>query len=179
MFSHLVDSGITGEQLELCWFTTLASTWPTRAQIDGWKSCWTMRTLTSWSCWLGTRETWRTSGRCPQWRPKTLQVCYMMRILWKVFCENKMCLKLTCDNTAPWKRQCLFIVIFDFLPPWNNPEKRGLMYMETSALDSTNVEHAFNEVLTGVFSLSVYSTSSLNDLLMQTCSLPFLFSSHP
>nr|XP_033492357.1 ras-related protein Rab-11B-like isoform X2 [Epinephelus lanceolatus] len=29
-------------------------------------------------------------------------------------------------------------------------EKRGLMFMETSALDSTNVEHAFNEVLTAI-----------------------------
>uniref|UniRef100_A0A3Q3XMI8 Ras-related protein Rab-25 n=1 Tax=Mola mola TaxID=94237 RepID=A0A3Q3XMI8_MOLML len=28
-------------------------------------------------------------------------------------------------------------------------EKKGLMFMETSALDSTNVEAAFNEVLTG------------------------------
>uniref|UniRef100_UPI003AAF7D27 ras-related protein Rab-25-like isoform X1 n=1 Tax=Centroberyx gerrardi TaxID=166262 RepID=UPI003AAF7D27 len=28
-------------------------------------------------------------------------------------------------------------------------EKKGLMYMETSALESTNVEAAFNEVLTG------------------------------
>lgn len=29
------------------------------------------------------------------------------------------------------------------------PDKKGLMFMETSALDSTNVEAAFNEVLTG------------------------------
>ncbi|XP_054461364.1 ras-related protein Rab-25-like [Anoplopoma fimbria] len=29
-------------------------------------------------------------------------------------------------------------------------EKRGLLFMETSALDSTNVEHAFNEVLIAI-----------------------------
>lgn len=38
--------------------------------------------------------------------------------------------------------------------------------METSALDSTNVEHAFNEVLTGMFSPGVISVSSVNDLLI-------------
>uniref|UniRef100_A0A3Q4BUQ0 Ras-related protein Rab-25 n=1 Tax=Mola mola TaxID=94237 RepID=A0A3Q4BUQ0_MOLML len=32
-------------------------------------------------------------------------------------------------------------------------EKKGLMFMETSALDSTNVEAAFNEVLTGESSI--------------------------
>ena len=30
------------------------------------------------------------------------------------------------------------------------PDKKGLMFMETSALDSTNVEAAFNEVLKGM-----------------------------
>lgn len=30
-----------------------------------------------------------------------------------------------------------------------NPEKKSLMFMETSALDSTNVEAAFTDVLTG------------------------------
>uniref|UniRef100_A0A3Q3XAU4 Ras-related protein Rab-25 n=1 Tax=Mola mola TaxID=94237 RepID=A0A3Q3XAU4_MOLML len=34
-------------------------------------------------------------------------------------------------------------------------EKKGLMFMETSALDSTNVEAAFNEVLTGESSICV------------------------
>lgn len=34
-------------------------------------------------------------------------------------------------------------------PHGTNPEKKGLMFMETSALDSTNVEAAFSEVLTG------------------------------
>lgn len=32
----------------------------------------------------------------------------------------------------------------------NFADKRGLLYMETSALDSTNVEAAFNEVLTAI-----------------------------
>lgn len=33
-----------------------------------------MRTLTSWSCWWETRQTWRASGPCPQRRPRTSQV---------------------------------------------------------------------------------------------------------
>lgn len=47
-------------------------------------------------------------------------------------------------------RICYCLWLF-FLTPTlvTNLDKRGLMYMETSALDSTNVEAAFNEILTG------------------------------
>ncbi len=69
---HFTD--ITGGQLEHCWSMTLASTWPMRAQSDGWRSCSTMETLTLWWCWWETRQIWRPSGLCPQTRPETLQV---------------------------------------------------------------------------------------------------------
>ena len=39
-------------------------------------------------------------------------------------------------------------------------DKKGLMFMETSALDSTNVEAAFHEVLTGR-KLSMHNCNSL------------------
>uniref|UniRef100_A0A3Q3XH01 Ras-related protein Rab-25 n=1 Tax=Mola mola TaxID=94237 RepID=A0A3Q3XH01_MOLML len=42
-------------------------------------------------------------------------------------------------------------------------EKKGLMFMETSALDSTNVEAAFNEVLTGESSIYAGLSSHRHD----------------
>lgn len=50
-----------------------------------------------------------------------------------------------CLQNVPVFVDCGLLV----LNSWTNPEKKGLMFMETSALDSTNVEAAFNEVLTG------------------------------
>lgn len=67
---------ITGGQSGLCWCMTSASTWPTRARSDGWKSCTSTQTLTLWWCWWETRETWRTWEQFPQRRPRPLQVRY-------------------------------------------------------------------------------------------------------
>uniref|UniRef100_A0A3P8T5E3 Ras-related protein Rab-25 n=1 Tax=Amphiprion percula TaxID=161767 RepID=A0A3P8T5E3_AMPPE len=53
-------------------------------------------------------------------------------------------------------------------------DKRGLMFMETSALDSTNVEAAFNEVLTGTGIQTQHQNTHLYlDLHRDLVCLPF------
>lgn len=69
---------------------------------------------------------------------------------------------LSTECFAPRICQRLLIVMFVM----TNPEKKGLMFMETSALDSTNVEAAFNAVLTGTGfqSLCPNNISSLDSI---------------
>ena len=100
-------TGITEERLERCWSTTLASTWPTRAQSGGWKSCTTMQTPTSWWCWWETRETWTRSGPSPWRRPGTLQVsCFGLCFWWlsielhQELYQKKMCFFSAVSNSA-------------------------------------------------------------------------------
>lgn len=45
-------------------------------------------------------------------------------------------------------------------------EKNGLLFLETSALESTNVETAFQNVLGGNLLLYIYSTNPIIDLFV-------------
>lgn len=96
-----------------------------RAPSAGWRSCTTTQTPTLWWCWWGTSQTCRASGPSQRRKPNTLQANKL-----KSFHFYQLVSVLTSNLD------------------WSLDEK-GLMFMETSALDSTNVESAFHEVLTG------------------------------
>lgn len=57
--------------------------------------------------------------------------------------------KILINGVFTAKYILLCINVFLFFKPRCDSEKKGLMFMETSALGSTNVEAAFSEVLTG------------------------------
>lgn len=150
----VVFSGITEEPLGPCWSMTSPNTWPMRAWSAGWRSCTNTLTLTSWWCWWATSRTWTQRGPCPWRRPKTLQVkkhngvllgynttlelrCFSLKTRYFEVIGSKILTKC-------WQKMCIPKTFC-----WFHLEKKDLLFLETSALQSTNVEVAFSTILSG------------------------------
>lgn len=82
-------------------------------------------TVILWSCLLVTRAIWDTCVQCLQMKPSNLQV------------QTKTC----------WNSTLYCLLTFHLLAD------NGLSFIETSALDSSNVELSFQRILTGMFTV--------------------------
>lgn len=83
----------------------------------------------------------------------TASISYCIIVLYRIRCYRIVPYHIVLCHIVShhifYKNMLLFVIILPYSHPLTNLDKRGLMYMETSALDSTNVEAAFNEILTG------------------------------
>ncbi len=104
------------------------------------------------------------------------------------WCPHFIGLGFSCDHEKCIWYSLLYVSLLEYVSVcwlWSlpsllsDPEKRGLMYMETSALDSTNVEAAFSEVLTGTGAQSKHTYLSSARFLWFTRRCVFLISSDP
>ncbi len=129
-FTWVSFTDTTGVQLELFWSMTLQSIWLMRMWSAGWRSCGITRITTLSSCWWATRAIWGISGLFPLMRPELLQVS-ISSCIFMLFSEKR----------STWGVKLSLILCYT--------EKNSLSFIETSALDSTNVEEAFKNILTG------------------------------
>lgn len=130
-----------------------------------------MQTATLLSCWLATKVTCAISGLCPLMRHAHLQVRtpagFGLRTgpplptfnwFYKYFDNARVkavfyvacVLLMWITRTLKYYLISLLSIIMFFV----SAEKNGLSFLETSALDSTNVETAFQTILTGEWTLS-------------------------
>lgn len=158
--------GITAALWGLCWCTTLPSIWPMKMWSAGWRSWGTMQTATLLSCWLATKVTCAISGLCPLMRHAHLQVRTPARFglrtgaplptfnwFYKYFDNARVKAVFYVACVLTWITRTLKYYLFEIMF-FVSAEKNGLSFLETSALDSTNVETAFQTILTGEWTLS-------------------------